>query len=259
MKISLYTKPLEFFVEETANITSFTARFFREVFVPPYEFSETAKQAYAIGFKSLPLVSVTAFIMGLVLVMQSRPSLVEFGAGSYVPAMSAASIVREIGPLITALVCAGNIGSSMSAELGSMKVTEQIDAMEVSGTNPFKFLAITRIIAAMVMIPVLVIYADFVSLIGSYLGANIQGEVSFVAFFRQVFEKLTFGDLFPSLFKSFFFGFAIGLIGSYKGFTSKGGTEGVGTAANSAVVTSLLLVIVIDMIAAQFASIFGLL
>ena len=197
--------------------------------------------------------------MGLVLVLQSRPALVEFGAGSYIPAMAAVSLIREIGPMITGMVCAGNIGSSISAELGSMKVTEQIDAMEVSGTKPFKYLVVTRIVAATLIIPLLVIYSDVVSLIGSFLGANIKDEISFTLFFEEVIEKLMFKDIFPSIIKTFFFGFSIGLVGCYKGFNSEKGTEGVGKSANSAVITSMVFIILIDMIAAQLSSIFHLL
>ncbi|MEP5635524.1 MAG: ABC transporter permease, partial [Maribacter dokdonensis] len=134
------------FLLETGKIASFAGRFFKEGLKPPFELTEIARQCYTIGYKSLPLVGITAFIMGLVLTIQSRPTVMEFGAESWLPSMVAISIVREMGPVITALICAGKIGSSIGAELGSMKVTEQIDAMEVSGTNPFQYLVATRII-----------------------------------------------------------------------------------------------------------------
>jgi phospholipid/cholesterol/gamma-HCH transport system permease protein len=248
-----------YFFTEVYNILSFAIQFFKEMFSPPFEFMETLMQSFSIGFKSLPLVGVTALVMGIVLVLQSRPALVEFGAGSYVPSMAAVSIIREIGPMITGMVCAGNIGSSISAELGTMKVTEQIDAMEVSGTNPFKYLVVTRIIASTLIIPLLVVYSDTVSLFGSYLGANIKDDISLIAFFDGVFEKLGFKDIFPSLIKTFFFGFAIGLVGCYKGYTTQKGSEGVGKSANAAVIISMLFVILIDMVAAQVSSIFHLL
>jgi phospholipid/cholesterol/gamma-HCH transport system permease protein len=244
---------------ELGDFATFNFRFFKEVFVPPYEFKEVIKQAYEVGFKSLYPVSVTSFVIGVVLVLQSRPALITFGAGSYIPSMAAASLIREIGPLITALVCAGNIGSSICAELGSMKVTEQIDAMEVSGAGPFKFLVVTRVLASTLIIPVLVVHADLISLIGSFLGANIKGEISVTLFFAQVFEKLEFKDVIPSFIKSYIFGFLIGIISSYKGFTSNHGTEGVGKATNSAVVNSLLLVIVTDMIITQISDVLNLL
>jgi phospholipid/cholesterol/gamma-HCH transport system permease protein len=156
-----------------------------------------------------------------------------------------------MGPVITALICAGKIGSGMGAELGSMKVTEQIDAMEVSSTNPIKFLVVTRVLAATLMIPLLVLYSDTVGIFGSWAGANIKGSVSFILFFSQAFAHVEFIDLIPALIKTFFFGAVIGIVGCYKGYTAGRGTESVGIAANSAVVISSLLVIIIDLIAVQ--------
>src|SRR6266403_675879 len=248
MNIQSYIQ--NFFIE-TGETFKFAVRFFKEIFIPPYEFKEFLVQCYSVGCKSLPLVGITAFIMGLVVTLQSRPTLVQFGAGSWLPAMASVGIVREIGPVVTALMCAGKVGSNIGAELGSMKVTEQIDAMEVSGTNPFKFVAATRILATTIMIPVLVIFADTLSLFGSFVAANIKGEISLLLFFNQVFEKLVFLDLIPSLIKAFFFGFTIGLISCYQGFNSTKGTEGVGKSANSAVVISSLLIFVIDLLAVQ--------
>lgn len=247
---------LQLFFIETAAITRFSIRFFKEGFRLPFEFSEIVRQCYIIGYKSLPLVGITAFIMGLVLTIQSRPTLMEFGAESWLPAMVSVSIVREIGPVITALICAGKIGSGIGAELGSMKVTEQIDAMEVSGTNPFKYLVVTRVLAATLMLPILVILADAIGIYGSYLGVNMKGTVSFSLFYSQVFEKLVFSDVIPSIVKSFFFGYVIGLIGCYKGYNSKKGTEGVGRSANSAVVVASLLIFIIDLIAVQITDLF---
>jgi phospholipid/cholesterol/gamma-HCH transport system permease protein len=183
--------------------------------------------------------------------------MVVFGAGAYLPSMSAVSIVREIGPLITSLICAGKIASGISAELGSMRVTEQIDAMEVSGTNPFKYLVATRIVATTLMLPILTIYADSIGLMGAFTGANIKDNVNIQYFFNRVFEALTYKDLLPAFIKTFFFGFAIGLVGCTKGYNSKDGTEGVGKAANNAVVVSMLSVILIDMVVTQVSSMLG--
>ena len=253
--MSLKTSIQGFFIE-TADVTKFALRFFKEVFLPPYEFKEIIRQCYEVGYKSVVLVGVTAFIMGLVVAMQSRPTLVEFGAGAWLPAMAGVSIIREIGPVVTALMCAGKVGSNIGAELGSMKVTEQIDAMEVSGTNPFKFVVVTRIIATTLMIPILVIFADSLSLVGAYMAANIKGHISFHLFFSQVFEKLDFLDVIPSISKSFFFGFVIGLISCYQGYNSNKGTEGVGKSANASVVISSLFVFIIDLMAVQITSFF---
>ena len=242
------------FFLEVSSLTLFTLRFFKEVFKPPYEINELMKQSFLIGYKSLPLISITAFIMGLVLTIQSRPTLARFGAESLLPAMVAVSIIREIGPAISALIFAGKVGSGIGAELASMNVTEQIDAMQVSGTNPFKYLVVTRVVSATLMLPLLVIFADAVGLVGSFVGVNLRGDVSSYLFFSQVFKSLDFSDLLPAVVKTFFFGFAIGLIGSYKGYTSNKGTEGVGKAANSAVVFGSLMVFIIDMIAVQITS-----
>jgi phospholipid/cholesterol/gamma-HCH transport system permease protein len=243
------------FFLEVASLAIFTLRFFKEVIKPPYEFNELMKQSFLIGYKSLPLVAITGFIIGLVLTIQSRPTLAKFGSESLLPAMVAVSIIREIGPVITALIFAGKVGSGIGAELGSMNVTEQIDAMQVSDNNPFKYLVVTRILSATLMLPLLVILADGVGLIGSFVGVNIKGDVSIYLFFSQIFQSLEFSDLFPAVIKTFFFGFAIGLIGTYKGYYSNKGTEGVGKAANSAVVLGSLMVFIIDMIAVQITSV----
>jgi phospholipid/cholesterol/gamma-HCH transport system permease protein len=171
-----------------------------------------------------------------------------------VPSMVALAVILEIGPVITGLIFAGKIGSSIGAELGSMKVTEQIDAMEVSGMNPFKYIVVTRVMAATIMLPVLVIAADVISLYGAYVGVNLKGDVSLHLFFLQVFDKLSFMDVLPAIVKTFFFGFAVGLIGCYKGYNANRGTEGVGEAANAAVVFGSLSVFIIDMIAVQITS-----
>lgn len=239
------------FLTGISDFFLFTAATIKETFSRNFEFREFLRQSYLIGVRSLPLITVTGFIMGLVLTIQARPSLLHFGAVSLLPGMVAVSLVREMGPVITALICAGKIGSGMGAELGSMKVTEQIDAMEVSSTNPMRFLVVTRVLAATLMIPLLVLYADALGLIGSWVGANIKGDVTFVLFCSQAFSHLEFIDLLPAIAKSFFFGGVIGLVGCYKGFTAGRGTESVGIAANSAVVLSSLLVIIVDLVAVQ--------
>lgn len=249
-------KSLKTFLEETGDLSYFTLRFFKEVFKPPYEFKEFLKQCYNMGNRSLLLVSVTGFIIGLVFTLQSRPTLLQFGAASWMPSMVSISIIREIGPIITALICAGRIGSGIGAELGSMRVTEQIDAMEVSGTNPFKFLIVTRILATTFMLPVLVFFGDTIAIFGSALVENLKGNVSFLLYFNQVFNSLVFSDLIPTTIKTFFFGFAIGLVGCFKGYNCEKGTAGVGLAANSAVVYSSMLLFIIDFIAVFVANIF---
>lgn len=249
LKSSSISASAKSFFSEIGDIALFAKRFFTELFTPPFEFKELVRQCYNIGNRSLLLVMVTGFILGLVFTLQSRPTLEQFGAESWIPSMISISIIREIGPVIIALICAGRIGSGIGAELGSMRVTEQIDAMEVSGTNPFKYLVVTRILAATLMLPLLIIIGDAVSLFGSAIVENLKSDVSFTLYFNKVFKAIKFGDIIPATIKSFFFGFAIGLIGCFKGYNCAKGTVGVGEASNAAVVYTSMLVFVIDFIA----------
>lgn len=244
------------FLIEIGELSYFAIRFFKEAFTRPFEFKELIRQCYNIGNRSLVLVGITGFILGLVFTLQSRPTLIEFGAESWMPSMVSISIVREIGPVIIALICAGKISSGIGAELGSMRVTEQIDAMEVSGTNPFKYLVVTRIMATTLMIPLLIIFGDAIALYGSAIVENLKGDVSFQLYFNKVFDAIKFSDIIPATIKSIFFGFAIGLVGSFKGYNCKKGTVGVGEASNSAVVYTSLLLFVIDFIAVFISDIF---
>ncbi len=244
------------FFMEIGDMTYFAMRFFKEVFSAPFEWKELVRQCYQMGNRSFLLVGVTGFILGLVFTLQSRPTLLEFGAASWMPSMVSISIVREIGPVIIALICAGRIGSGIGAELGSMKVTEQIDAMEVSGTNPFKYLVVTRILATTLMLPLLIIMGDAIALVGSALIENLKGEVSYLLYFNKVFDALQFSDIIPATVKSFFFGFAIGLVGCYKGYHCSKGTVGVGEASNAAVVYTSMLLFIIDFIAVFLTDIF---
>ena len=242
---------------EMGRTSAFCIRFFKEALFPPYEIKELLIQCYNVGYKSLPLVAITGFIMGVVLTLQSRPTLAEFGAESWLPGMVAMSLIREIAPVITALICAGKIASGIGAELGSMKVTEQIDAMEVSSINPFKYLVVTRVMATTLMIPMLVVFAAAIGMVGSYVGFNIHSQMNMFRFFSKAFESVDFSDLIPAIIKTFFFGFAIGIIGCYKGYNASQGTESVGKAANSAVVVASLTIFVLDMLAVQITDLFS--
>lgn len=245
------TQIASIFFAEVANVIIFIGVIIKETFSRDFEFKEFSRQCFHIGYKSLPLITVTGAIMGLVLTIQTRPVLVDFGAVSLLPGMVTLSLIREIGPVITALICAGKIGSGMGAELGSMKVTEQIEAMEVSSINPMRFLVVTRVLAATLMIPLLVLYADALGILGGWAGVNIKGDVNFTLYFSQAFSSVHFADFLPAFVKSFFFGAAIGLVGCYQGYNAGRGTESVGIAANTAVVQASLLVIIIDLIAVQ--------
>lgn len=241
---------------EFARMHRFMMRFLRELFSPPFEFKEFVRQCYEIGWKSFPLISLTGFIVGFVFTKQSRPSLEEFGASSWLPAMISIAIVRALAPLVTALIASGKVGSQIGAELSSMNVTEQIDAMEVSGSNPNKFLITTRILATTTMIPILTFYVAGIGLFGGYLSIISKDELSILSFFTQVFDKIDFIDVFAMALRSVVFGFTIGFISCYVGYNSSKGTEGVGKAANSAVVASMFAVFIEELLIVQVLSLF---
>ena len=248
LKIS---QSLKDFFEEIGDMVIFTGRVIRQFFKGPFEHRELLKQAYYIGNKTFPLVAITGFIMGLVLTLQSRPMLVNFGAKSLLPGMIAISIIREIGPVITALLCAGKISSGIGAELGAMKVTEQLDAMDVSGTKPLNFVVASRVLATTILVPILVFWADAMGLLGSYVAVIMREPMPVELYISLAFDALNFEDFIPSTIKTVFFGFFIGLIGSYKGYNTNAGTESVGLSANSAVVTASLVIFIIDLLAVQ--------
>lgn len=233
---------------------SFFLRFFREAVRPPYHIREIINQCFEIGLKALPLITLTGFVTGIVFTKQSRPSLAEFGATSWLPSLIAIAIVRALGSLITALICAGKVGSGIGAELGSMRVTEQIDAMEVSAINPFKYLVVTRVIASCITVPVLALYCSFVGLLGSYFSVHANEATSMVTFLNNGFSSISFLDIWSSVIKSLVFGFTIGMIGSYKGFYATQGTRGVGRAANEAVVLAMFFVFIEEVTIVQVAN-----
>ena len=247
----LFTKRIDSFFIDTYKIHQFIARFFKEVFQKPGEFREIIRQCYEVGFKSIPLITLTGFVIGIVFTKQSRPSLVSFGAASWLPSLIGIAFVRALGPMVTALIAAGKVGSNIGAELGSMKVTEQIDAMDVSAVNPFKFLVVTRVVATTVMIPVLTIYCTLVGLLGSYLNVHHNELTSFVTYIESAFSSVSFLDVASAVFKSVVYGFTIGIVGCYRGFNATNGTQGVGRAANRAVVFSMFLIFAEEIIVVQ--------
>jgi phospholipid/cholesterol/gamma-HCH transport system permease protein len=244
------------FLLRIVDIYRFIGNVLRQFFFSPPEVREILRQSYAVGNRSLFLITFTAFVAGVVFTKQSRPSLSSFGAESWLPSLVSQAVVRSLGPLITGLICAGKLGSNIGAELGSMKVTEQIDAMEVSGTRPFSYLVVSRIAATTLVLPLLVVYADIIALIGSYLTTSVFNNTGFRLYFNDVASSITYLDIFSSLIKSIFFGFAIGTVGSYAGYHSENGTTGVGKAANSAVVISMLLIFIIDLLSLQIINLF---
>lgn len=246
---------LQQFFWELADTVRFAGRVIRVTFHGRFEWAELSRQCYFQGLKTLGLISITAFIMGLVLTIQTRPVMAELGADAWVPGVIMVAIIREISPVIGALIFAGKVGSGIGAELGSMRVTDQIDAMEVSGTNPMKYLVATRVLATTLMVPILVFYADGVAFIGSFIGMNIGSSISLQLFLTQALDQLWYFDIIPATVKTFFFGFAIGVISCYKGYNTSGGTQGVGVAANTAVVSSSVVIFILDMIAVQVTEI----
>lgn len=239
------------FLIKVASISKFIGRFFQELFRLPFEVRETLNQFYLVGYQSFLLITFTSFLAGIVFTKQSQPSLSSFGAESWLPSMVSQAIVRSLGPLITGLICAGKLASNMAAELASMRVSEQIDAMEVSGTRPFSYLIVTRVLATIIMLPILVIYADATALAGSFVMVNSFNSTSFFLFVNEVSAAISYMDIFSSLIKSSFFGFAIGIVGTYCGYHASQGTTGVGKAANTAVVVSMVFIFVIDLIMLQ--------
>lgn len=233
---------------------SFVIQFFKQVFKPPFHFSEILNQCFEIGLRALPLISLTGFIVGVVFTKQSRPPLEDFGATSWLPSLIGIAVVKAMGPLVTALICAGKVGSGIGAELGSMKVTEQIDAMEVSAINPFKYLVVTRVTATLITIPILSFYCIIVALLGSYINIRSEEATSFIAFYQNAFSTISFLDLSTSVIKSLFFGFTIGIVGCYKGFYASQGTRGVGKAANQAVIVAMFLIFIEEMLIVQVSN-----
>ncbi|MBL1215089.1 MAG: ABC transporter permease [Ignavibacteriae bacterium] len=234
------------FFATITGLTIFSFEFFKNVFIPPYDVGEIKRHMDELGVKTFPIVSITGIVIGLVMAMQLQPVMERFGASDFLPATLSLSIVRELGPVITALIFAGRVSSGIGAELGSMRVTEQIDAMEVSAVHPFKYLVVTRIFATTMILPILTIYVIFLSLFGGYIAVIIVDNMSPAYYVNSILSSMKFGDFIPAIAKTFVFGYIVGLVGCYKGFTTDGGTEGVGRSATTAVVIASLLILLFD-------------
>jgi len=250
----ILTRGLDDYFTGIYKAYKFIALFFKEVFKSPFHMREVIHQTFEVGLKSLALISLTGFIVGIVFTKQSRPSLEDFGATSWLPSLIGIAIIKALGPLVTALICAGKVGSSIGAELGSMKVTEQIDAMEVSAINPFKYLVVTRVVATTIAIPVLALYCSFVALYGSYINVHAEETSSIISFYLNAFKTINFLDVATAVFKTVAYGFTIGIVGTYKGYHATQGTRGVGKAANQAVVLAMFLIFVEEVIIVQIAN-----
>jgi len=226
----------------------FCTRAFRSALAPPYELRELIRQCDVIGAKSLPLVVLAGAAIGVVLSLQTHDALIRFGAKSLLPPVIVFTMIKESGPVITGMVVAGRVGAGIGAELGSMKVTEQIDAMEASAVDPYRFLVATRVLACVLMLPLLTLAADFSGLVMGWLANTLADPISFQLFFVSGFKNLLFSDFIPPTLKTAAFGLIIGLVACFQGMRTKGGTEGVGRSATSSVVLSSLFVIVADVV-----------
>lgn len=238
---------------DIGGIAAFTGRFFKNIFRYRFEWREFINQCYKTGYQSLLLIGVTALILGMVLTIQIRPIVAGLGAESWLPSLVFISVITELGPVMFALIFAGKVGSGIGAELSSMRVSDQIDAMEVSATKPFNYLVVSRVTATTVMLPILIFFGDFLAFIGSFIGLKAYSGITFKLFYYRGFSEFFFRDLFPPTIKSVFFGFFIGIISCYMGYNSGRGTEGVGRAANAAVVAASLVIFLLDLMAVQLS------
>jgi phospholipid/cholesterol/gamma-HCH transport system permease protein len=226
----------------------FTARLVRAALTPPYEIREFIHQCVEVGSKSLPLVALAGAATGVVLSLQTRDSLTHFGAKSLLPAVIVYSVIKESGPVITGLVVSGRVGAGIGAELGSMKVTEQIDAMEVSAVEPLRYLAATRVMACILMLPLLTLCADFCAIATGWIAETIAAPVTLRHFVDSALKGAQFSDFIPPTLKTLVYGFIIGIVACFQGMRTTGGTAGVGRSTTSAVVLSSLFVILADVI-----------
>jgi phospholipid/cholesterol/gamma-HCH transport system permease protein len=236
------------FFEWFGELGQFIGRLSRAAIVPPYEFGEFFRQLDEMGFKSLPIAVLAGAATGAVLSMEMRDSLVRFGGKSLVPAIIVFSLIKETGPMITALVLAGRVGAGIGAELGAMKATEQIDALEASAVDPYKFLAATRVLACIVMLPLLTLITDFCGIMMGWVASTLAEPITLRVFLENGFKDVAFNDFIPPTLKTCVFGLIIGVISSFEGMRARGGTEGVGRAATSAVFLSSLFVILADVL-----------
>jgi phospholipid/cholesterol/gamma-HCH transport system permease protein len=244
------------FLEWFGDLGTFLWRVVRAAVTPPFEFSELFRQLDEVGSKSLPLVALAGAATGIVLSMEARFSLTRFGAKSLLPAAIVFSIIHETGPIITGLVVSGRAGAGIGAELASMKVTEQIDAIEASAVNPYRLLAAPRILACILMLPLLTLAADFCGLVMGWIAQALVEPVSFHQFINAGFNGAGFNDFLPPTFKTMVFGLIIGLIACFQGMRTQGGAAGVGRAATSSVVLSSLFVILADVVLVKLVLIF---
>jgi phospholipid/cholesterol/gamma-HCH transport system permease protein len=249
-------RPIRSFFEWFGEVGIFSSRVARAVVKPPYEVRELVRQLDEVGSKSVLLVMVAGAAIGVVLSLETRNSLIRFGAESSLPAIIIVSIIRETGPIITALIASGRVGAGIGAALGAMKVTDQIDAMEVSAVNPYKYIAATRILACALMLPLLTLACDFSGIVMGWVVNTLADPISFRLFLDTGLKNVTFHDFLPPTAKTIVFGLIIGVVSSFEGMRVSGGTEGVGRAAMKSVVLSSLFIILADVVLVRFILVF---
>lgn len=232
------------FLEATGRLALFAAKTIFHTFQGPYYWSQIVRQAIDIGYYSLPVVGLTALFTGMVLALQSHSGFARFDAESAIPTVVVLSITRELGPVMAGLMVAGRIGAAIAAELGTMRVTEQIDALTTLSTNPFKYLIVPRFVTATLMMPLLVLISDIIGVFGGFLVCVYRLDFNAANYITQTWQYLEFNDVTSGLWKAATFGMIIALMGCYNGFNSKGGAQGVGAATTNAVVSSSILILV---------------
>jgi phospholipid/cholesterol/gamma-HCH transport system permease protein len=236
------------FLATVGDVAAFSLKAVKEVFVPPFEFRETIRQLYELGVRSAPLIFVSGLAVGVVLSMHTRASLERFGAEAMIPAGLAIALVKETGPLTAGLLLSGRIGAGIGAEIGAMRVTEQIDALEATAVDSFRYLVVTRVAACVIALPILTTVMNFAGILGGYLAESAATGMSLRLYFDRAFSLVDLTDYIPATLKTVVFGFIIATISSYLGFTTESGTEGVGRASTRAVVLSSILIIVSNVV-----------
>lgn len=235
-------------LEEAGSLSLFGFRALRESFRPPFEFAEVLRQTYALGYLSVPLIALSGFAVGIVMSMHTRSSLERFGAESLIPAALAIAMIKETGPLVTGLLVSGRVGAGIGAEIGGMRVTEQIDALESLAVDSFKYLVVTRLIACIVSLPILTTLFNFAAITGGFVAETVISGMSLQLYYQRAFSGINFVDLIPSTVKTMVFGFVIATVSSYLGYNTRGGAEGVGRASTRSVVFSSILLIVVNVV-----------
>jgi phospholipid/cholesterol/gamma-HCH transport system permease protein len=243
-----YGEPVRRMVEWVGDLGFFCLRAAKATLSPPFEWAEFLRQLDAIGAKSMPLAALAGAATGVVLSMQTRDSLSRFGAKSLLPAVIVYSLIKETGPIIASLIVCGRVGAGIGAELGSMRVTEQIDAMEASAVDPYKYLVATRIMACIVAMPLLTITTDFVGVLMGWVASTLVDPMPLTLYLSTGFKGATFSDILPATLKTAIFGLIIGSVACFQGMRTKGGTEGVGRSATSSVVLASLFIMLVDVV-----------